>query len=70
MEISCKSPGISQKMKKVRITVLRKEFYPEYADEYLTEGQSVVRALYSRLGMNLFLRAARKCRRDFVRGLD
>ena len=41
MEISCKSPGISQKMKKVRITVLRKEFYPEYADEYLTEGQSV-----------------------------
>lgn len=55
-------------MKKVRITVLRKEFYPEYADEYLTEGQSVVRALYSRLGMNLFLRAARKCRRDFVRG--
>lgn len=28
-------------MKKVRITVLRKEFYPEYADEYLTEGQSV-----------------------------
>lgn len=57
-------------MKKVRITVLRKEFYPEYADEYLTEGQSVVRALYSRLGMNLFLRAARKCRRDFVRGLD
>lgn len=28
-------------MKKVRITVLRKEFYPEYADEYLTEGRSV-----------------------------
>lgn len=28
-------------MKKVKITVLRKEFYPEYADEYLTEGKSV-----------------------------
>ena len=63
-------------MKKVRITVLRKEFYPEYADEYLTEGQSVVGKMIRsivffacmRLGMNLFLRAARKCRRDFVRG--
>ncbi len=28
-------------MKKVKITVLRKEFYPEYADAYLTEGTSV-----------------------------
>ena len=28
-------------MKRVKITVLRKEFYPEYADEYLTQGQSV-----------------------------
>lgn len=25
-------------MKKVRITVLRKEFYPEYADEYIDRG--------------------------------
>lgn len=25
-------------MKQVRITVLRKEFYPELAEEYLTEG--------------------------------
>ena len=28
-------------MKKVKITVLHQEFYPEYADEYLTEGRSV-----------------------------
>lgn len=28
-------------MKKVKITVLRKEFYPELADEYLTEGREV-----------------------------
>ena len=28
-------------MKKVKITVLRKEFYPEYAEDYLTEGASV-----------------------------
>lgn len=28
-------------MKKVKITVLRKEFYPEYADAYLTDGKSV-----------------------------
>lgn len=28
-------------MKKVKITVLHKEFYPEYADEYLAEGRSV-----------------------------
>ena len=41
MKVPCKSPGISQKMKRVKITVLRKEFYPEYADEYLTQGQSV-----------------------------
>lgn len=26
-------------MKKVEITVLRKEFYPEYADEFLTDGR-------------------------------
>lgn len=28
-------------MRKVKITVLKKEFYPEYADEYLTEGKTV-----------------------------
>lgn len=28
-------------MKRVRITVLKKEFYPEYAEEYLTEGREV-----------------------------
>lgn len=28
-------------MKKVKITVLRREFYREYADAYLTEGASV-----------------------------
>lgn len=28
-------------MTKVKITVLRKEFYPEYADRYLTDGKSV-----------------------------
>jgi len=28
-------------MKKVKITVLRKEFYPELADEYLTDGREV-----------------------------
>ena len=28
-------------MKKVKITVLRKEFYPELADEYLTDGKEV-----------------------------
>ena len=28
-------------MKRVKITVLRKEFYPEYADAYLTEGREV-----------------------------
>ena len=26
-------------MKRVKITVLRKEFYPDFADEYLTEGR-------------------------------
>ena len=26
-------------MKKVKITVLRKEFYPDFADEYLTDGR-------------------------------
>lgn len=41
MEVPCKSSGIPEKMKRVKITVLRKEFYPEYADEYLTQGQSV-----------------------------
>ncbi|MFV0412336.1 MAG: TIGR04076 family protein [Oscillospiraceae bacterium] len=28
-------------MKKVKITVLRKEFYPDLADRYLTEGRQV-----------------------------
>lgn len=28
-------------MKKVRITVLKKEFYTEFADQYLTEGREV-----------------------------
>ena len=28
-----------QTMKKVRITVLRKEFYSDFADEYLTDGR-------------------------------
>ena len=28
-------------MKKVKITVLRKEFYPELAEAYLTEGKEV-----------------------------
>lgn len=28
-------------MKKVRITVLKKEFYPELAEKYLTEGEAV-----------------------------
>lgn len=28
-------------MKRVRITVLKKEFYPEYAEEYLTESREV-----------------------------
>lgn len=28
-------------MKKVKIEVLRKEFYPEYADAYLTDGKAV-----------------------------
>ncbi|AFL99897.1 TIGR04076 family protein [Desulfitobacterium dehalogenans ATCC 51507] len=28
-------------MKKVRITVIRKEFYPEFADRYLTGGKNV-----------------------------
>ncbi|MCL2198030.1 MAG: TIGR04076 family protein [Defluviitaleaceae bacterium] len=28
-------------MKKVKITVLKKEFYPELADTYLTDGKSV-----------------------------
>lgn len=28
-------------MKKVKITVLKKEFYPEFADTYLTDGKSV-----------------------------
>ena len=28
-------------MKRVKITVLRKEFYPEYADAYLTAGREV-----------------------------
>ncbi len=28
-------------MKKVKITVIRKDFYPELADRYLTEGRSV-----------------------------
>lgn len=28
-------------MKQVKITVLKKEFYPELADEYLSEGRAV-----------------------------
>ena len=28
-------------MKKVKITVLRKEFYPDFADKYLTDGKTV-----------------------------
>lgn len=28
-------------MKNVKITVIKKEFYPELADEYLTEGREV-----------------------------
>lgn len=28
-------------MKKVRITVLRKEFYKDFAEAYLTEGEQV-----------------------------
>ena len=28
-------------MKKVKITVLRKEFYADYAENYLTEGKAV-----------------------------
>lgn len=28
-------------MKRVKITVLRKDFYPDYADIYLTEGRQV-----------------------------
>ena len=28
-------------MKKVKITVLRKEFYPDFADEYLMGGKEV-----------------------------
>ncbi|MEG0752103.1 MAG: TIGR04076 family protein [Oscillospiraceae bacterium] len=28
-------------MRRVKITVLRKEFYPDYADAYLTDGKSV-----------------------------
>lgn len=28
-------------MKKVKITVLRKEFYPDFADDYLTDGRQV-----------------------------
>lgn len=28
-------------MKQVRITVLKKEFYPEYAEAYLTDGRAV-----------------------------
>ena len=30
-------------MKKVKITVLHKEFYPDYADTYLTDGKAVGR---------------------------
>lgn len=29
---------MSRNMKKVKITVLRKEFYEDFAEEYLTEG--------------------------------
>ena len=28
-------------MKKVKIVVIRKEFYPEFAEQYLTEGREV-----------------------------
>lgn len=28
-------------MKKVKITVLKKEYYPEFAEKYLTEGKKV-----------------------------
>ncbi len=30
-------------MKKVKLTVLHKEFYPDYADTYLTDGKAVGR---------------------------
>lgn len=28
-------------MRKVKITVLKKEFYPDFAEEYLTDGKEV-----------------------------
>lgn len=55
-------------MKRVKITVLRKEFYPEYADEYLTQGQSVGPCPLLEVGDEFILRAVRKCLKDFARG--
>ena len=44
MEISCKVLESLKNEKSKNFTVLRKEFYPEYADEYLTEDSLWVRA--------------------------
>ncbi|MDO4468385.1 MAG: TIGR04076 family protein [Bacillota bacterium] len=37
-------------MKKVKITVLHKEFYPDYADTYLTDGKAVGRCPLLEIG--------------------
>ncbi len=37
-------------MKKVKISVIRKEFYPEFADEYLTDGAEVGPCLLLNVG--------------------
>ena len=55
-------------MKKVKITVLHKEFYPDYADTYLTDGKQLADVRYWRLVMNLFMKEVQKCRKDFAHG--
>ena len=56
-------------MKKVRITVLRKEFYPEYADEYLTEGQSVGPCPLLEVGDEFIFEGSAKMPEGFCPGL-
>ena len=55
-------------MKRVKITVLRKEFYPDFADEYLTEGREAGPCALLNVGDSFVFEEARRCPRDSVPG--
>ncbi len=52
-------------MKRVKITVLKKEFYPEFADQYLTDGRSVGSCLYFEAGDEFIFEGEAKMPEDF-----